>query len=312
LKFRGKGRIYNLVKKKYLDCNAINKNISIDSLKKQDFDIFHPTYYDNYFLEHIGNKPFVLTIHDMIHEIFPEIHGEIETLIQKNDLAKKAAHIIAVSENTKKDIIDIFGIPEKKISVIYHANSIINKRSASLHLPQKYFLYVGSRFGYKNFLFFVQAIEPILKQQKDIFVLCTGQIFDDTETQMLDNLNIRDKFINIFVEDDDFFEVYNNAIALVFPSYYEGFGIPILEAFESSCPVLLSDSSCFPEIAKDCALYFPPKDIKQMRSCLENVINNPPLRQLLIDKGHKRIKDFSWLEFSKQTCALYERVLKNE
>jgi glycosyltransferase involved in cell wall biosynthesis len=314
-KFKGKGGILNQLKKihpeKY-DAGYCNKQLSIELLKKQAFDIFQPTYYEDYFLEYIGNKPFVLTIHDMIHEIYPEIQKEEITAVQKENLVKKAAHIIAVSENTKKDIIDIYNISEKTISVIYHANSLTNRQEAELNLPQKYFLYVGARGNYKNFLFFARAIAPLLKQLKDTYVICTGSAFSPTEIQFLDSLNIRKYFIHIFVEEKAFPEIYNKAIAFVFPSYYEGFGIPILEAFGSSCPVLLSDSSCFPEIAKDCALYFPPKDIQQMRRCLNEVIDNPSLRQSLIDKGNVRVKDFSWSEFANQTYAVYKRVLKNE
>jgi glycosyltransferase involved in cell wall biosynthesis len=315
LEFKGKGTLFNRLKKKYpekYDAAYCNKQQSIELLKKQDFDIFHPTYYEDYFLEYIGNKPFVLTIHDMIHEVYPEIQKEETTAIQKENLAKKATHIIAVSENTKKDVMDILDIPEQKISVIYHANSLTQKKDTTLDIPQKYFLYVGERNGYKNFLFFVRAIAPILKQQKDIYVICTGREFKPIEIQLLESLNIREYFIHTFVEEDAFSEVYNKAIAFVFPSYYEGFGIPILEAFESSCPVLLSDASCFPEIAKDCALYFPPKDIKQFRQRIESVIDNPSLRESLIDKGKIRVQDFSWPKFANQTYEVYKRVLKNE
>ncbi len=120
--------MYQLAKKinpqKYVDAETLNRKLTIEYLKKQDFDIFLPTYYDDYFLKYIGNKPFVITIHDMTHELFPEFYSSVDELDfvkTKASLAKKAAHIIAVSENTKKDIIEILGIKENKISVIYHA-----------------------------------------------------------------------------------------------------------------------------------------------------------------------------------------------
>jgi len=312
----GKRTLFQWMKKqfpkRYEDCYTLNKTMNVQLIKTQEFDIFHPTYYDDYFLEYLGNKPFVLTIHDMIHELYPELLNEPYLSIKKKRLAEKAAHIIAVSENTKKDIVDIFCIPEEKISVIYHASSLTKQTDTLLQLPEKYFLFVGNRSGYKNFLFFVQALAPILKQEKDVAVVCTGSHFNSEELAVLNSLNIKKYFINIFVEEDKMFDLYNQAIALIFPSYYEGFGIPIIEAFESSCPVLLSDASCFPEIAQEGALYFPAKDTKQMRFCLEEILHNVALRQNLINKGMLRGKKFSWKNSAQQTYEVYKRVLENE
>ncbi|MDR0681006.1 MAG: glycosyltransferase family 4 protein [Dysgonamonadaceae bacterium] len=313
--FRGKKKIFNFMEKKfpnkYQNYESKNKEISIAYLKKQDFDIFHPTYYDDYFLEYIGNKPFVLTIHDMIHELYPEMINDTLLSIRKTHLAKKAAHIIAISENTKKDIIDILDVPEEKISIVYHASSLIEGKR-TVNLPPNYFLYVGERKNYKNFFFFALSIEQILKNQKDIYVVCTGRPFDTNEIQFLTELNIRDNFISVFVKDEEMFNVYNQAIAFVFPSYYEGFGIPILEAFESSCPIILSDTSCFPEIAQDCALYFSPKNIKQLRQCLEKIIDDSSLKASLINKGKIRFRDFSWPDAANKTLDVYKRVLAGE
>jgi glycosyltransferase involved in cell wall biosynthesis len=313
--FRGKKRLFNFMEKKfpkkYQSCESKNREISIASLKKQDFDIFHSTYYDDYFLEYIGNKPFVLTIHDMIQELYPELLNDIPTMMQKAELAQKASHIIAVSENTKKDIMDILDMPEEKISVIYHACSL-TKGKNTINLPQNYFLYIGERNCYKNFFLFILSVEPILKRRKDIFVVCTGKPFNAGEIQFLTQLNILDNFIAVLVKEEEMFDVYNQAIAFVYPTYYEGFGIPILEAFESSCPVILSDASCLPEIAQDCALYFPPKNIKQLRQCLEKIIDDTSLRISLINKGKARLKDFSWPDSANKTLKVYQRVLKNE
>ena len=315
VKFPGRTLIYRAFKKynpeKY-NALYINKKSSLDTVKEGSFDIFHPTYYSDYFLNHIGNKPFVLTIHDMAHELYPEQLSDFPLSTQKKRLAKKAAHIIAVSEKTKKDIIDILDIPENKISVVYHATSLPATQDTGLALPKNYFLYVGGRRVYKNFMFFVRAIEPIIKQRKDISVVCTGSNFNETEIELFSDLNISNNFINIFAKEANMYEIYNKALAFVFPSYCEGFGIPILEAFESSCPVILSNLEPFPEIAKDCALYFSPKDIKQMKSSMETIIDNPPLRESLVNKGKIRAKDFSWSASANQTYEIYKRVLKNE
>jgi glycosyltransferase involved in cell wall biosynthesis len=288
----------------------LNEKISIEALKKQDFDIFHSTYYDDYFLDFIENKPFVITVHDMIHELYPEILSEPHISVMKQNLAKKAAHIIAVSEQTKKDIIDIFNIPENKISVIYHSTSL--KKGKELNLPDNYILYVGQRQGYKNFLFFVYAIAPILRKRQDLFVVCTGCPFTEKETKILEFLDIKDRFICVFVSDDELFSVYNKAAFFVFPSYYEGFGIPVLEAFESSCPVILSDLACFREIADDSAIFFPPKNMKKLRESIETLIDDGNLRKQLIAKGRERKQIFSWELSAKQTVEVYERILNEK
>jgi len=314
ISFRGKHRLFNYIEKirNNPPPEIVNKNLSIELLKKQDFDIFHPTYYDDYFLEYIGNKPFVLTIHDMIHELFPEMIKEQGILIKKARLAEKAAHIIAVSEKTKQDIINIYNINADKISVIYHASSINKKiNKAEEKLPQNYLLYVGARSHYKNFMFFALSIKKLLIKRKNLKIVCTGTSFSDEEINFLKEIGIEDYFTHLFIKDDEFFQVYKNAQALIFPSYYEGFGIPILEAFDSDCPVILSNSSCFEEIAGDAAIYFEPKNKTQLIESIEEIMDNPEIRAGLILKGKARLQKFSWSLAAKKTTEVYSNILSN-
>ena len=276
--FKGKRKLYNFIKKTNrqsyeIDFTSINRQRSIELLKKQDFDVFHPTYYDNYFLEYIGNKPFVLTIHDMIHELFPEMIFDLKLLGEKAELAKRASHIIAVSNKTKIDIVDILKIPPEKISVVYHANSLNKNGVKDIEIPNKYLLYVGERHFIKTF-FFLGALETILMTDQDLYVICVGNPFNDNEIQFLNRLNIRNRFITIKASDQMLATLYENAIAFVYPSYYEGFGIPILEAFFMKCPVLLNDSSCFKEIANDAALYFNAKCTKSIVETVNKVLTS--------------------------------------
>lgn len=314
IKFRGRTRLFSIIKKinkaSVCDCHTLNKKQSIEALKKQDFDIFHPTYYDDYFLDYLGNKPFVLTIHDMIHEIYPELFNERETQKKKALLAKKAAHIIAVSEKTKKDIRDILEVSEDKISVIYHANSLKKEKIREI-LPGNYLLFVGNRGLYKNFMFFVSAIEQILKRDPSLLVICIGSTFSAEERDFFNYLGVENRFISRTTSDFELSQLYQGAKALIFPSYYEGFGIPILEAFEAGCPVLLSSSSCFTEIAQDAALYFEPKNIKEMRSAIEDILVDNPLREGLIERGLYRVRDFSWSKSAIDTSNVYKRLLQN-
>lgn len=317
--FRGKLRLYNLFKRifpfVFNEYNRINYEYSICKLKRNNFDIFHPTYYDTYFLDHLNNKPFVLTVHDMIHEKFRELfHDDASaqpTIENKKKLITKASHIIAISENTKKDIIEIYGVSESKISVVYHATSILENQYVDLDLPKDYILFVGSRYNYKNFRGFVESIAELLIE-KEITLLCIGQAFNQSEIDFLKELNIQNHCHHKIVNDSELYQIYNAALFFVFPSYYEGFGIPILEAFQSRCPVLLSNTSCFPEIAQDAALYFDPYSKQDMREKVGYMIQNKEVREDLIRKGTKRVKDFNWTISSEQTSEVYMKVFKKK
>jgi glycosyltransferase involved in cell wall biosynthesis len=312
LNFKGKGQIFKLlnkiINKEPIDCYNENRKLSIELLKQQDFDVFHPTYYDDYFLDYIGDKPFVLTIHDMTDEIYPEMAYDVKYSEMKAKLAQQAAHIIAVSENTKKDIIEILGIPESKISVVYHANSLQVDAPFQSGLPEKYLLFVGARSEYKNFMFFVNAVLPLLLEQVDLYIVCTGKEFNNQEELFLKNLGVLDRFILQSADDKELSQLYKNAVALVFPSYYEGFGIPILEAFTMGCPVVLSSSSCFPEIAGGAALYFEAKSVLSVRNAVAQVFDNE-IRLRLIQKGYERVSSFKWETSAVQTAGIYERVI---
>ncbi len=313
INFRGKRKLFNLLSRlksyKSTDPNIFNKNLSIEQLKSQDFDIFHPTYYDNYFLEHIGHKPFVLTIYDMIHELYPEMINDPELCQRKAILAKKASHIIAISDQTKKDIIEILGIPENKISVIYLANSI-QENFIKLELPKNYLLFVGERGFYKNFLFFASSIAPLLKKDSTLMIICTGRNFNQTELNYLSRENIQNRFLYKESNDRELFQLYKNAKAFIFPSHYEGFGLPILEAFKAGCPMILSNSSCFREIAGDAATYFSPTNSNELITAVETMLQKNDFRNILVQKGYEREKYFSWEKSAKETAELYRKVIE--
>jgi glycosyltransferase involved in cell wall biosynthesis len=125
---------------------------------------------------------------------------------------------------------------------------------------------------------------------------------------LLDNLNISDRAICKFVSDEQLSELYSKAIAFVFPSLYEGFGIPVLEAFASQCPAVLANSSSLPEISGDAAVYFDPFSIDDMRNQIERVICSPSLQNELIEKGKEQVKIFSWEKCAKETMEVYNSL----
>ncbi|MGI4022330.1 MAG: glycosyltransferase family 4 protein [Janthinobacterium lividum] len=289
-----------------------NKALNIKKIKEGNFDIFHPTYFDDYFMDYIGDKTYVLTVHDLINQVFPEM------MMYQPDKNKavinRADRIITVSENTKKDLINIFNVNEQKIDVIYLANSLeeeIENVSEAFKntIPEKYLLFVGGRLDYKNFLFFAQMFASLKLTNKNINIVCTGSPFNASEQYLFNKLGIQDSVHTKFVNDDELIYLYKNAIAFVFPSMYEGFGLPVLEAFSCGCPAIISNTSSLSEIGEDAVVYFDPKNPESMLNALKSVVNNPTFREEMIAKGYEQLKNFSWENTAMQTKKVYEKVL---
>lgn len=301
--FRGKQRLFNL----------FNKLNTIMKLKKQDFDVFHPTYYGTYFLKHLENKPFVLTVYDMIHEKFSEMfHSTDKTSEQKRLLVEKATKVIAISQSTKNDLIELFGTDESKIEVVYLGNSMFPEINLTIEvdIPKRYILFVGSRDGYKNFERFIKSVASILNDDKELFVLCTGGgVFNASEMELFKELKIEQQVLQYNLDDDLLAYFYQNAIAFIFPSLYEGFGIPVLESFACNCPLLCSNTSSLPEIAGDGAMYFDPYSEESIRNSILDVLKNDKLRENLVLKGQERLKNFSWKQTAIETKKIYQEVL---
>lgn len=287
---------------------------SVDRLKKQDYDIFHPTFFDDYFLQYIGNKPFVVTVHDMIPELYPQYYpADDAQVVLKKSIIPKAHHIIAVSAQTKEDLIRIMNIPEEKISVVYHgADDEPYIYSGKRKLDCRYILYVGERRDYKNFASFSRDCIPVLKRHPDLNVVCTGMPFTEAEMKFFDAHGMRNRFIHIFAHTkQEFSDLYHDAVAFVYPSEYEGFGIPILEAYRAGCPVMLNHASCFPEIAGDAAVYFRMNgqfsDFEEQFETLFHMTGDE--RRALLEKQNERLKLFSWTKSAQELTDVYSGIV---
>lgn len=306
-RMRGRGRTY------YYDNYCYNQAETIKRLKKGDFDVFHPTFFDDYFLPYLNGKPFVLTIHDMIPELYPQYFSREDFQIKKKKiLAPLANAIIAVSENTKRNIIRILNVPEEKVHVVYHGCSFTHMQSSIPIQNNPYILYVGDRYGYKNFGLFLKYVEPVLKLHKELNVVCTGKPFSEAELQVLKELGIKERFVHYWVaSDEEFYSLYHYAVCFVYPSAYEGFGIPILEAFQADCPVMLNNASCFPEIAGDAAIYFEmTSDSSNFAEQFESLYSmNETERDYLLAKQRARLKLYSWEKAAIQLANVYQSVL---
>jgi len=294
----------------------INRISTNDNLKKGDYDVFHPTYYNPYFLKHINNKPFIITVYDSIHEKYPEIINSIDkTLEYKKIVLSKAGLILAISNSTKNDLIKIYNIPSEKIEVVYLAASIHKAMSLEIEkltLPEKYVLFVGNRDFYKNFNNFIQAVSPLLNEHKELFLIAAGGgEFTKDETKYFQSMQIENKILYKNADDASLATLYSNALAFIFPTLYEGFGIPALEAMNCDCPVIMSNTSSLPEVGGDAAVYFDPTNMDDMTKKIKSVVFNDGLREELINKAAIQRNKFSFEKTAKYTFEVYKRFLNN-
>jgi glycosyltransferase involved in cell wall biosynthesis len=248
----------------------------------------------------------------LIDEYFPEysfhVHSDYKTSIKKK-IIERATGIIAISESTKKDIVERFNTDPNKIKVIYHGVSEFETDEENTRIvPEQYFLFVGKRTHYKNFYFFIQCIESFLIKDPTLKVVCVGAKFNNLEIQYFKDLKVLENIKYINADDSMLGNLYRYAVAFVYPSLYEGFGMPILEAFKNSCPVLLSNTSSLPEIAGEAALYFNPKDINSVKASIYKILNDESFRDNLIKKGIERVKKFSWNTTVEQTLQFYRAL----
>lgn len=293
--------------------DILNKRLRHSMVKRKDIDLVHltePHFFATDWHRDVGEKPFVVTVVDLI----PELLCGRDIRIRRKAILEAASGIIAISQYTKERIIENYDIPDHKIRVIYlgpdfdcplpNPPSLIHKR---------YILYVGRRrdhHDYKNFPFFIRAIAPLLHTRKDLFLVCTGKPFEDYDNRLFQETGIADKTIHFFARDDQMPSLFAHAEAFIYPSKMEGFGIPILDAFNARCPVVLSHCSCFPEIAGNAALYFEDGDAEGLRTAITTILDNASVRNDLIEQGSARVKSFSWEKCAIETCGFYKEILQ--
>ena len=286
---------------------------TIELLKKGDFDVFHPTRFEPYFLKYIGKKPYVLTIHDLTYEKYPE-YFPLDTRIRKDTetVVENASRFIAITECTKNDFVNYYDVDPKLVDVVYHGSLFekyqipkLEKNPTDIQSP--YLLFVGERGMHKNFYHFIEAVSPLLSE--NLNVICAGGgIFRKDEVNFLQSLGISKYVHQETISDSKLINLYQNALAFIYPSINEGFGLPILEAFSCGCPVLCSNTSCFPEVAGDAAIYFNPKDAESIRSAVDNIVNMNELRLKLWTLGYEHLENYSWKRCADMTYMCYQKM----
>lgn len=306
LNFRGKVRLIS----------KLNEQNSIKLIKKGDYDIYHQTHYNPYGFKLLqGKKNRVMTVYDMNFFINPELYKNSNFANTFREYQKEsilnADRIIAISNFSKIKLQEYFEVPDEKISVIHlgiEANTSYGNLPEFL-VEKKYILFVGQRKYQKNFSNFIKAFAEFQKKNNDVYLVCTGLPFDNEEKEQIKKLSIQDYVIQIKASEIMLQTLYKNAIFFVYPSLYEGFGLPLLEAMRADCPVLCSDASCFPEIVQNAAMFFDPCDIDSMVNSMNELYYNKDVRESLISNGRERLLNFSLKKCADEHVKVYESMI---
>lgn len=276
------------------------------------FDIIHETYFSKRTYGRATCR--VLTVHDMISELYPEqFKGYTGVTNIKRLAVERADHIICISESTRRDLIRLFAVDESKTSVVHHGYSLSLDSGvyvAKLASGRPYLLYVGMRQPiYKNFLGLCQAytFSENLKRDFDI-VAFGGGCFNAEERAILDELGITKNVYQIGGDDADLVAYYKGATVFIYPSLYEGFGIPPLEAMNLGCPVACSNTSSMPEVVGNAAELFNPENIDDMRRAIELVAYSTARATQLKLLGYERLELFSWEKCAEETFSIYQKL----
>ncbi len=288
----------------------LTKNISADITHFTNQELLSPFV--------CKNKKFMATVHDLTvikMNLFSKSPSKLRYFadkLYKLKLAslKKAKGIIVVSENTKKDFLEYLSFPEDKIKVTYEAANPSFRPIPNIKKQKHTLLFVGNELPHKNMPTLLSAIALVKKNIPDIKLMKIGSGgWRGTRAKLMKlikKLNIKDA---VFFKQNvpNITDYYNSAEALILPSLYEGFGLPVLEAMACGCPVICSNTTALPEIAGDAALYVDPKQSYDIAEKIIALLTNKQLKQKLIRKGLERNKKFTWEKCAAQTAAAYQQ-----
>jgi glycosyltransferase involved in cell wall biosynthesis len=278
-------------------------------------DLVHETYYSR-----IGsspqNCPTVLTIYDMIHEIFNKDLSIFDgTIKAKKCSIDRADKIICISESTRQDLLRIYEVDPAKVSVIhlgfelFRMTPTLSKALIDLHKP--FLLFVGNRSGYKNFLGLLRAVSSSMRLLKDFEIVAFGGgKFSTQELQCIHSLGFRAGQVkHIEGGDAKLAFLYQAASVFIYPSLYEGFGLPPLEAMSMGCPVVASQVSSMPEVLGDAACFFNPSSIEDIRYSIEQVVYSDSKGTALKELGKHQASLYSWEKCANETLKIYRECL---
>lgn len=274
-------------------------------------DVVHTTYYVP---SELPREPFVVTVHDMIPELYPALDSGALPKAWKEYFCRRASRIVCVSESTKRDVIDIYGIPQDRLEVVHHGIAVAQAtrlgHQPTAWVPHRYILYVGKREAYKNFTAVLSSLCLLHREDATIELVCAGEKFSREEQSLLHKLGLNKRVHQVKPTDAELRWLYGRALAFVFPSLYEGFGLPILEAFAQRCPVVLARASCFPEVAGEFAWYFDPEDPSDLARAIIDVISDGKSVQALTARARSSLEGREWHTAVKRLEGIYASIVQ--
>jgi len=294
----------------------------VNNIKKEKIDIYHGLSHELPLGIRKSGAKTVVTVHDLIFLRYPEFYGKINVSIYKKKLVyacKVADRIVAISSQTKDDLINFLNVSPSKIDVIYQ-NCDVNFQKkcteeelvdirAKYGLPEKYILYVGTVEARKNLLNIVKALYENNIEIPLVVIGRKTKYFHNEVLPYIETNNVKNIVFPSFVSNEDLPAVYQGALCFVYPSIFEGFGIPILEALTSGVPVITSKGSCFEETGGSHSLYVDPSSPQQIGDAILRLMGDANLRDLMVEKGYEHSKLFLPERIAEEFMRLYQDIL---
>ena len=297
-------------------------------ISKENIDILYcPSFYTPYY----SKTPVVAVIHDIIFLHYPKEHGVFWNSYLKFSTyiaVKKANKIITISEFSKKDILEKYKVSPIKIKVISNAvsqefrvikdDSLISKFRNKYSLKHKFFMYAGAVSTHKNiptllksFYLFKKSRNNFEKEKFSLILSGSDKTPPENIQILLKKYNLEKDVIFIgFLPEDDLIMLYNTAEIFIFPSLYEGFGFPPLEAMACGCPVISSNATSLPEVLGSAGILVDPLDAEGIALNIENILSDQDLKNNLIEKGLNHVKNFSWDKAAEETLSIFKELKK--
>ncbi len=299
--FKGAGLVLPLLNKLFFPTSSFSK-----------IDIYHATYY-NFPKNLPKNVLKFITVYDMIHELYPSnFHKRDKTIELKAKALREADHILAISNNTKNDLIKIYDVDPKRITVTHLGVDHFKKTTSFKTNKGNFLLYVGPRKGYKNFSNLVKSLK-ILRSDHflDIKIIAFGGgPFSEKERNLISSLGLDNDCVRQVSGSDKMLQnLYSTASVFVYPSLYEGFGIPPLEAMANGCPVAASKTSSIGEILGESAALFDPLVISDITEKIKSILTSDDIGKEYVKKGFKLINKYQWQKCANITTKAYERLI---